>query len=51
MGTKKISYFEKIMKKESNKYLKEIIENKYNMYAVNSQKAARNILKRRRKKK
>ncbi len=47
MATKKISVFEQQLKREDTKVLKEIAQNKYKVYALNAQKAARNILEKR----
>lgn len=48
MATKKISVFERQMKREPTWLLKEAAQNKYKLYAINAQKAAKNILSRRR---
>lgn len=49
MATKKISKWEQIIKRDSTSDLKEMAQNKYKMYAVNVQKAAKNILAKRKK--
>ena len=47
MATKTISTFKRLMKNDSLKELREAARNKYRMYAVNAQKAAREILNKR----